>query len=46
MPGCVSQGETMDELRANIREAIQGWLIAEDNSAQAKTAEQVIEVAV
>ena len=26
LPGCVSQGETMDDLRANIHEAIEGWL--------------------
>jgi predicted RNase H-like HicB family nuclease len=26
LPGCVSQGETMDELLANMREAIQAWL--------------------
>jgi predicted RNase H-like HicB family nuclease len=25
-PGCASQGETMEELIANIREAIAGWL--------------------
>jgi predicted RNase H-like HicB family nuclease len=29
LPGCVSQGVTMDELLANIREAIQAWLDAE-----------------
>jgi predicted RNase H-like HicB family nuclease len=29
LPGCASQGETMDELLANIREAIQAWLDAE-----------------
>jgi predicted RNase H-like HicB family nuclease len=28
LPGCVSQGETMDELRSNIREAIEAWLLA------------------
>jgi predicted RNase H-like HicB family nuclease len=28
LPGCVSQGETMDELLANMREAIQAWLDA------------------
>jgi len=26
IPGCVSQGETMDELMRNIREAIEGCL--------------------
>jgi predicted RNase H-like HicB family nuclease len=29
LPGCVSQGDTMDELLANVREAIQAWLEAE-----------------
>lgn len=26
LPGCVSQGETLDELMTNIREAIEGCL--------------------
>ena len=46
LPGCVSQGETVEELRSNIREAIEGWLMAEDESAGAKAADQIIEVAV
>ena len=29
LPGCASQGETMDELLANIGEAIQAWLETE-----------------
>ena len=29
LPGCVSQGDTMDDLLANIGEAIQAWLEAE-----------------
>jgi predicted RNase H-like HicB family nuclease len=32
LPGCVSQGEIMDELLANIREAIQAWLATEPPS--------------
>ena len=44
LPGCVSQGETMEELRGNIREAIEGWLSVEE--PQQAEADQVIEVAV
>ena len=29
LPGCLSQGETMDELLANVREAIEAWLATE-----------------
>jgi predicted RNase H-like HicB family nuclease len=47
LPGCVSQGESVDELRSNIREAIEGWLMAEEDKAtDSKTADQIIEVAV
>ena len=28
-PGCVSQGDTLDELEGNIREAIEAWLASE-----------------
>ena len=46
LPGCVSQGETMDELRSNIRAAIEGWLSAGNGSDKLQSADQVIEVAV
>jgi predicted RNase H-like HicB family nuclease len=25
LPGCMTEGDTMDELQANLLEAIQGW---------------------
>jgi predicted RNase H-like HicB family nuclease len=46
LPGCVLQGETMNELHSNIREAINGWLLAEDEAAKSISADEVIELAV
>lgn len=45
LPGCVSQGETLDETIANIREAIGGWLDADVAPPSADRREQVIELA-
>jgi predicted RNase H-like HicB family nuclease len=28
LPGCVTQGESLEEIEANLREAIVGWLEA------------------
>jgi predicted RNase H-like HicB family nuclease len=33
LPGCVSQGKTEAEALANIREAMAGWLWAEEQKA-------------
>jgi len=32
LPGCVSQGETVEEVRSNVREAIEGWFLAGDDA--------------
>jgi predicted RNase H-like HicB family nuclease len=29
LPGCVTQGETMEEITQNLREAVEGWLSVE-----------------
>lgn len=36
LPGCVTEGDTREELMANLREAIEGWLevAAEENAAE------------
>jgi predicted RNase H-like HicB family nuclease len=28
VPGCITEGDTMKELRKNLREALRGWLLA------------------
>jgi predicted RNase H-like HicB family nuclease len=46
-PGCVSQGDTMDELLANMREAIQAWLdTAPPEATQSAEPRQVVELSV
>jgi predicted RNase H-like HicB family nuclease len=44
-PGCVTQGETMQELEANLHEAIEGWLLAGEPTETA-SGETMLEVAV
>jgi predicted RNase H-like HicB family nuclease len=41
LPGCHTQGETLDEVRANLREAAEGWLAVahEDGLARKATGE-------
>ena len=46
LPGCVTQGETLDKLRANLPEAIQGWLSVDGELEENNPDDQVIEVAV
>ena len=46
IPGCVSQGDTMAELRANILEAIEGCLSVEIENASVSDTDRIIEVAV
>jgi predicted RNase H-like HicB family nuclease len=45
LPGCVTQAETLEELRRNIPEAIEGWLLAAEPEG-VLTSGQVLEVAV
>ena len=45
LPGCASQGDTMEELMANLREAIGGWLDAEVPPAAPGSRERVVELA-
>lgn len=46
LPGCVSQGETMDEIRNNIREAIELWLEAGEDLPIDRNQSEVLEMAV
>lgn len=38
LPGCHTQGETLDEVRANLREAAEGWLAVAHEDGLAREA--------
>ncbi len=38
LPGCHTQGETLEEVRANLREAAEGWLAVAHDDALARGA--------
>ena len=46
VPGCVTQADTLEELRKNIHEAIEGCLSVEVRDIAITETDQVIEVAV
>ncbi len=46
IPGCATQGDSMEQLLSNLREAIEGWLSVEVKPAQADAKGRVIEIAV
>jgi predicted RNase H-like HicB family nuclease len=46
LPGCYSQGETVDELLANLREAIAGVLHTMREEGRAPETVQIVELAV
>ena len=32
LPGCVSRGKTLEEAKANVKEAIRGWMLVRENT--------------
>lgn len=45
LPGCLSQGKTIEELKVNIAEAIEGWLEVMNDKAKKRNT-QMFEISV
>jgi predicted RNase H-like HicB family nuclease len=45
LPGCVTQGESEDEIRTNLLEAVELWFEAGEASAVAEKESRVLELA-
>jgi predicted RNase H-like HicB family nuclease len=46
IPGCASQGETMEELLENIHEAVEGCLSVDLRDIQMSEKDRILEIAV
>ncbi len=46
LPGCFTDGETMEEIMANLQEAIQGWLEVANSRTNLSPNVQMVEIAV
>ncbi|MGA2616644.1 MAG: type II toxin-antitoxin system HicB family antitoxin [Thermoguttaceae bacterium] len=44
LPGCVSEGETLTETLANVREAAEGWLEVADQHSPTDADVQLAEI--
>lgn len=45
-PGCITEGDTMEEVMVNLRDAIEGWLDVANSHGAIEATAQVIEIAV
>ncbi|WP_414530125.1 type II toxin-antitoxin system HicB family antitoxin [Nodularia chucula] len=46
LPGCITEGETMDEVMANLKDAIEGWLDVANHRDVIDSTDQVVEIAI
>lgn len=46
LPGCVTEGETMTEVVANLQDAIEGWLDVANHRNTIDSTDKVVEIAI
>ncbi|KKD34515.1 MAG: type II toxin-antitoxin system HicB family antitoxin [Limnoraphis robusta] len=46
LPGCITEGDTMEEVLTNLQDAIEGWLEVASNSYTPEPNSQIVEVTV
>lgn len=46
LPGCITEGDTIEEVVANLQDAIEGWLEVANTRNSADATAQVVEIAV
>ncbi|WP_299411411.1 type II toxin-antitoxin system HicB family antitoxin [Acaryochloris sp. IP29b_bin.148] len=46
LPGCITEGDTKDEVINNLRDAIEGWLDVANERQVTQSTDQIVEIAV
>ncbi len=46
LPGCITEGDSMDEVLANLQDAIQGWLEVANEIELSQNQDRVIELVI
>lgn len=46
LPGCITEGDTMEEVMANLKDAIEGWIDVANSRNAIESTDQVVEIAV
>ncbi|MEH1967956.1 type II toxin-antitoxin system HicB family antitoxin [Nostoc sp.] len=46
LPGCITEGDTIEEVMANLKDAIEGWLEVANSRNAIESTDRVVEIAV
>jgi predicted RNase H-like HicB family nuclease len=46
LPGCITEGDSMEEVLANLKDAIEGWLAVANRRTTIASTAQIVEIAV
>ena len=46
LPGCVTEGESIEEVMANLKDAIEGWLAVAETRHRLQGSDRMVEIAV
>ncbi|MCT7955094.1 type II toxin-antitoxin system HicB family antitoxin [Laspinema palackyanum] len=47
LPGCITEGDTLEEVTQNLQDAVEGWLSVANNSLKkTKSTDEIVEIAV
>ena len=46
LPGCITEGDTMEQVLTNLKDAIEGWLEVANSSYSHESNVQIVEIAV